>query len=322
MAARRIPGLSLAVVVRGEVVRTGGYGVANLELAAPATDSTAYLIASITKTFTAVATMMLVEEGRVALDDPISRHVPDLPEPWRPATVRQLLDHTSGINSLTEHERPPCGASKLGRDYTQADVLAEVACLPLDFPPGTAWSYSDTGYFLLGLLIERVAGQTYEGFLRERVFAPLGMDHTRLLSQADLIANRADGYVWADGAYRNGPALSPVVEFSFGGLVSTVGDLARYDIALSSGRLLRAETREAMWTPTPVGEAHYGLGFALRPLNGRRHVGHTGGGPAAATIYARFPDDDVAVIVLTNAGQPPSTIRELAGGVASFFFEE
>lgn len=122
--------------------------------------------------------------------------------------------------------------------------------------------------------------------------------------------------------YRNGPALTPVVEFSFGGLVSTVGDLARYDIALAGGRLVRPETLEAMWTPTRVGEAHYGLGFALRPQDGRRQAGHTGGGPAASTVYARFPDEDVAVIVLTNAGQPPFTIRELAGGVASFFFGE
>lgn len=220
------------------------------------------------------------------------------------------------------HERPPCGATAPERDYTQADVLAEVACLPLDFAPGTAWSYSDTGYFLLGLLVEGVSGQTYEAFLRARVLGPLGMDHTRLLDTTDLIANRADGYVWDGEAYRNGPTLNPVVEFSFGGLVSTVHDLARYDAALAAGRLLRPETLAAMWTPTPVGEATYGLGFSLRPLNGRRHVGHTGGGPAASTAYARFPDDDVAVIILTNAGQPPFTIRELAGGIGAFFLRD
>jgi len=322
MEARHIPGLALAVVRGDSVVYARGYGFADLAHRVLATDSTAFVIASITKTFTAVAVLSLVEEGRVALDDPIGRRVADLPEAWRGATVRQLLQHTSGINSFNAHDAPPCpSGATLGPGYTTRDALAEVACLPLDFAPGTDWSYSDSGYLLLGLLLETVSGQTYEGPLENRIFAPLGMTSTRLLDAGAVVPRLARGYTWEDGAFRNGPELIGAVEFSTGGLVSTVHDLARWAAALGSPRLLQAATWAEAWTPAPVGEAVYGMGFALRPVEGRRHVGHTGGGPSAATTLSVFPDDGLAVIVLTNADQPPFTIRDVGVGVARLFLD-
>ncbi|HLT46428.1 MAG TPA: serine hydrolase domain-containing protein [Rubricoccaceae bacterium] len=320
MAARHIPGLALAVVQDGAVVYARGYGFADLAHHAPATDSTAFLVASVTKTFTAVAVLMLVEEGRVDLDAPIGRYVSDLPEAWQPATVRQLLQHTSGISSLTAHDRPPCpSVCAPDRVRTTREALAEVACLPLDFAPGTGWSYSDSGYLLLGLLVEGAAGQSYEGFLRERVFGPLGMTSTRMLDAEAVVQRLARGYAWDGAAFRNAPELGYGVEFSTGGIVSTVRDLARWAAALGSDALLQPATWAEAWTPVPVGDAVYGMGFSLRPLGDRRHVGHTGGGSGAATALAHFPDDGLSVIVLTNGAQPPFTIRDLAAGIVAFF---
>lgn len=315
MTARHIPGLALAVVRNGRTVLARGYGHADLAHGVPVTDSTAFLIASVTKSFTAVAVLMLVEDGRVGLDDPVGQHVPDLPAAWQPATVRQLLQHTSGINSFTEHDAPPCPAPCApDRVRTPRDVLAEVACLPLDFAAGTDMSYSNTGYVLLGLLVEAVSGQPYEAFLRERILAPLGMARTQMLEASAVVPRLARGYFWDGAGYRQAPELGGGVEFASGGLVSTVHDLARWAAALGAARLLRPETWAMAWTPATG--APYGMGFALRELAGHRHVGHTGGGPGAATALAHFPDDGLTVIVLTNAAQPPFAIRDLAGTLA------
>jgi CubicO group peptidase (beta-lactamase class C family) len=322
MAARHLPGAALAVVRGGRVLHARGYGSADLAHGVPATDSTVFLVASVTKTFAAVAALMLVEEGRVALDAPIGTYVRDLPAAWRPATVRQLLQHTSGISSITDHARPPCpSAYAPDRARSTRDVLAEVGCLPLGFAPGTRWSYSDTGYLLLGLMVESVAARPFEGFLRERVLAPLGMASTRMLDAEAVVPRLARGYAWDGSAFRNAPELHGTVEFTGGGLVSTVHDMARWAAALGSERLLRRETWALAWTPAPVGDAAYGMGFALRPVAGMRHVGHTGGGPGAATALAHFPDEGLSVVLLTNGAQPPFTMRDLAGEVAGFFRE-
>ncbi len=326
MKARNIPGLSLAVVREGKIIYAKGYGMANLELFVPATEKTNFLIYSITKTFTAVATMMLVEEGKISLEDPISKYLSGLPAAWNPATIRQLLNHTSGINSFTNHERPPCGTRKDERDYTQADVLNEVSCLPLDFASGERWAYTDTGYYLLGMLIEKISGKTYEQFLRERIFSPLKMRDTRHHSNTELIANRAGGYSWKNGAYRNANRMNPVVEFSNGGLVSTVFDLAKWDAALYTQKLLKRATLEQMWTNAKLNNGEivpsYGLGFGLTPFFGHRRVGHSGGGPGFATAFTRFIDDKVSVIILTNADQDDFLISEMANEIAAFHFSK
>lgn len=311
MVKRRIPGLAMAIVRHGAVVRATSYGFADLEESRRATPETPFLIASITKTFTSVAVLTLVEEGKVDLDDPIGKYVEQLPQPWRAATVRQLLQHTSGINSFTAHETPPCPT---GAPATQPrDAIAEVACLPLDFEPGTAWSYSDTGYLLLGLLIEARSGQSYADALRERIFAPLGMEATHLLGTRAVAA--AIGYE-RGLELRPGPQLEGGIEFASGGLVSTVLDLARWAAALGSPEMLTPATWASAWTPAAAGDAEYGMGFALKPVAGRRHVGHSGGGPSAATVLAHFPDEGVSIILLTNTNQPRLAMRELAERVA------
>lgn len=314
MTKRHIAGLSAAVISGGQIRYARGHGWADIDKKVAAGADTPFLIASITKMFTAVATMQLVADGKVHLDASIDQYVVDLPPPWRTVTVRQLLNHTSGINNFTDHETPPCGpVTKDESEYAQQDVIAEVSCLPLDFPPGTKWSYSDTGYFVLGLLIEQASGVAYADYLRQRIFEPAGMHSTVMMSSSD---GRAVGYRWDGAQFVSAPALNPVVEGPSGGLVSTAKDLARFDAALRDGRILALPVLQTMWMPAGIGTAMYGLGFGLRPINGRRQAGHTGGGPGAATSFAWFMDDDVTIIVLTNTAQRPQSIQEIVGSIA------
>ena len=321
MASLHIPGLSLAVLRDGKIILAKGYGKANLELETPANEKTAFAIFSITKTFTAVATLMLVEEGKVSLDDSISKHLPDLPAPWQRVTIRHVLNHTSGLPNWRDH------SSKLRdvrSEHTKAEVLNLVAGLPLVFPSGVRWDYVETGFFLLGMLIEKVSGQTYEQFLRERIFAPLGMRDTRLDSYTDIIPNRADGYVWQSGAFRNAIWYHPTLTFSTAGLVSTVLDLAKWDAALYTEKLLKKSTLEQMWTNAKLNNGQIvtetGLGFGLTPFRGRRRVGHVGGAEGFASAMSRFIDDKVTVIVLSNAGQKGFAISDVANEIAAFYF--
>ncbi len=325
MKALHIPGLSLVVLRNGEIVLAKGYGQSNLETGTPASDKTAYALYSITKTFTAVATMMLIEEGKVSLEDPISKHLSDLPAAWRGVTIRHILTHTSGLPNWRDN------ASKLRdmeSDYTKAEVLSLVTGRPLSFPSGERWEYVETGFFLLGMMIEKISGKTYEQFLRERIFQPLGMSDTRLDSRTDIIANRADGYTWQEGGYRKAVWYSPTLTFSTAGLVSTVLDLAKWDAALYTEKLLKRSTLEQMWTNPKLNNGELvtetGLGFGLSPFTkgGRVHrrVGHVGGAEGFATAMSRFTDDKVTVIVLSNAGQQGFTISGVANEIAAFYF--
>lgn len=317
MKALNIPGLSLVVLRDGQIVLAKGYGKTNLELDTPASEKTAYALYSITKTFTAVATMMLVEEGRVSLADPVSKHLPDLPAAWRDVTLRHILTHTSGLPNWRDN------ASKLRdmeSDYARAEVLNLVKGLPLAFTPGERWEYVETGFFLLGMLIEKVSGKTYEQFLRERIFQPLGMSDTRLDSRDEIIPNRADGYTWRDGGYRKAVWYSPTLTYSTAGLVSTVLDLAKWDAALYADRILKRPTREEMWTPVKLndGTAYpYGLGWELRQVNGHREVHHGGTLSGFRAELTRFVDDQLTVIVLTNCGSAKPA--EIARGVAAHY---
>jgi CubicO group peptidase (beta-lactamase class C family) len=323
MAANHIPGLSLAVVQDGKIVYSKGFGIANLELSAPSTDKTVYSLASITKSFTAVATMMLVEEGRISLDDQISKHLSDLPAVWQPVTIRHLLSHTSGIKSFSSYDKIPCPVAKHESEYGRTDVLKEVACLPLEFTPGERWAYGDTGYHLLGMLIEKISGKNYEQFLRERMFQPLGMLDTRPNSYSELVPTRADGYIRRDGKFRNAKLL-PLFEFANAGLVSTVLDMAKLDAALYTEKLLKKSTLEQMWTNAKLNNGQivtaYGLGFGLTPFRGHRRVGHSGGGMGFAAAFTRFVDDKVSVIILSNADQEGFVISDMANEIASFYF--
>jgi CubicO group peptidase (beta-lactamase class C family) len=308
-----VPGVSIAVVKDGKLVLAKGYGQANVELAVPATADTVFQLASVSKTFTASAVMLLVRDGKLSLDDKLSARLTDLPAAWADVTVRQLLNHTSGIKSYTSVE----GFDKLSRkDFSQAEILELVAKDPLEFTPGEKWNYSNTGYFLLGMLIEKASGKPYGEFMAERIFTPLGMDHTRLNDLREVLPGRAQGYEWNGQQLRNGEYVSPTQPFAAGALVSTVNDLVKWDAALANHALLDQATLEEMWTPTKLkeGEAGYGLGWQTGKTNDHRVVRHGGGIPGFSTELARYVDDGLTVIVLTNSdsGQAERFARAIA----------
>jgi D-alanyl-D-alanine carboxypeptidase len=322
MAKRRIPGMSAAVITAGRVVFTKGYGFANVEVSAPATSDTVYEIASLTKPFTAIAVMMLVEAGRVSLEDPISRYLPNVPSHWGDITVRHLLTHTSGIPDYFSIPRLRSASGGIWQiEYSPADLLSIFFETQLEFKPGARFTYSNSGYWLLGRLIEAVAGNSYERFLSDRLFAPLDMKGTRRMDRKAIIPNRASGYAWSDTLLINAPYTSTTWAYSEGGLVSSVSDLAKWDAALWSGRLLRADTLAQTTTPvrlTDGTDSNYGLGWSIGTNPKRRQIYVTGNKPGFSAIIRRYLDERLTVIVLANV-ESGIDLGGTAFQLASFF---
>src|SRR5262249_3695158 len=238
MQRHRIPGLALAICRDGQLLRAAGYGLANVEWDVAVTPDTVFQSGSVGKQFTAMAVMMLVEEGKLGLEDSLAKYFPAAPLAWKSITIRHLLTHTSGIKDWE-------GGKELDyrKDYTEDELVEVARKMPLDFAPGTRWSYSNTGYVLLGILVRRASGKFYGDFLRERVFVPLGMDATRVISEADIVRNRSAGYVLKEGRLQNQEWVSPSLNTTAdGSLYVTARDMARWDAALSEGRFLKPES--------------------------------------------------------------------------------
>ncbi len=308
MRSLHIPGISLAVVRDGRVIKAKGYGFANVELQSPATKATVYEIGSITKQFTAAAVMMLVEEGKIGLDEKITKYFADAPATWNEITVRHLLSHTSGIQN---HVAVPgyMGIFKtniLGETTpTSGELLKEFFKLPQEFQPGETWAYDNGGYILLGLIIERAGGKPYFQFLDERIFKPLGMTATRSTGTKPIVPNRAAGYEWVNGKFENRPVLLPAIAFSAGSILSTVEDMAKMDAALYTEKLLKKSSLAQIWTPAKTNDGtlasiDYGFGWFVGSFHNRRFVQHTGGTPGFSAAFYRFIDDRLTVIILTN----------------------
>jgi D-alanyl-D-alanine carboxypeptidase len=231
-----VPGVSLAVVRDGRTIKAQGYGFANLELKAPATKETVYEIGSTSKQFTAAAIMMLVEDGKVHLDDSITKYFPEAPQAWRGIMIRHLLSHTSGIQN---HVAVPHWLDVFRTNLAfetappRDELLKMFFKLPIEFQPGESWAYDNTGYYLLGIIIEKASGKSYWQFLDERIFKPLGMIATRNTDPQPIIPNRASGYEWKNDHFENRPVLLPAIAFSAGSFLSTVEDMAKWDAALN-----------------------------------------------------------------------------------------
>ena len=317
MEKRHIPGVSVAVVQDGKVVKAQGYGLANVELSVAATESTVYELASVTKQFTATGVMMLVEEGKLKLEDKITKLLPNLPPTWEGVTVKHLLNHTSGIKSYTSL---PNFEKTLRKDFTKEELLKLILDAPLEFKPGEKWNYNNTGFFLLGMLIEKVSGKSYGEFLKERIFQPLGMTSTRVNSFQEIIKNRATGYTWAGTELHTAEYVSPTQPFSAGALVSTVQDMAKWDAALATTQLLKKSSLEQMWTATKLNDgknADYGFGWAVETSHGHRLVQHGGGINGFSTQISRYRDDKLTLIVLTNSDN--GNAGALAQGMAALY---
>jgi CubicO group peptidase (beta-lactamase class C family) len=300
MNKRRIPGLALAVIKNGEIVKMNGYGVANLEHDVPVTPDTVFALASVTKQFTATAIMRLVEQGRLKQDDPIIKYLPRSPRKWRGITIRHLLTHTAGMTGYLDD----CFFSALGEktDITTAEGFRAVAKDPISFTPGKRHQYSDSGYFLLGMIIENAGGQPYRDFLAEQFFLPLGMTSTSTLDQWTIVKRRAAGYTIRDGQVINSRWVWQEELPSHWGVLSTVKDMAKWDQALAAGKVVKESTLNEMWTPATLndGQAYpYGYGWEVGQMAGRRMITHQG---LSGTEYTILPDDKLTVIVLTNLG--------------------
>lgn len=314
MKNRRIPGLALAVVKNGEVIKAKGYGLANLELDVRVTTDSVFELASVTKSFTATAIMMLVEEGKVGLDDKISTYLINAPYTWRDITVRHLLTHTAGFASDCME------ISEQGwlANYTTAEMFETGSKCPLDFAPGERWQYSCQGYFLLGMIIEKISGQRYREFVRERIFQPLGMTTTTVIDQWEIIKNRAAGYRLRGDELAHSRRISQIELPSHYGILSTVKDLAKWDAALYTEKLLKKVSLDQIWTPVKLNNGfthNYGFGWSLSDIRGHRVIGHGG---ITGTYIFRLPDDKLTVIVLTNlsmasGSSPLSIARGVAG---------
>lgn len=298
MQARHLPGASLAIVVGGEVRALRSYGVANLELQSAVTADSMFAIGSITKPFTAIAVMLLVDEGRVDLGGTIGDMLPQVPATWRNVRVAQLLAHTSGIADFVDN---PCAHAST-QPHTTADALAEAACEPLAFAPGERFEYSNTNYLLLGLLVERASGESLGAFLDKRIFPAFGMTRTRMADIAAIIPGRVGGYVWTERGHVNVAPFEPTGEFASGGLLSSARDMAQFLVALRARPLLSRGRWDAMWRPAPVrdGRMPYGLGFGLTPFDRQTRVGHNGAAPGFASSFSWFPALDVGVVILAN----------------------
>jgi D-alanyl-D-alanine carboxypeptidase len=303
-----IPGASLAVVRNGKIIKSKGYGVADLQAGSAATPRTVYEIGSMTKQFTAVAVMILAEEGKISLDEPVTKYFAGAPDWWNRITVRHLLTHTSGIQN---HVAVPgyldiFKTSITGKETPARDeLLREFYKLPSEFAPGETWAYDNTGYYLLGIIIEKASGKNYWQFLDERIFTPLGMTSTRSTDTRAIVPNRAAGYGWIANRWENRPVLAPFVAFSAGSILSTVEDLAKWDAALYTKKLLKKSSLEEMWTPAranggAAASFDYGFGWFVEKYRGRRNILHSGGTPGFSSVMHRFVDDGLAVIILTN----------------------
>lgn len=301
MDDRRIPGVSLAIVTGDGVVMESAYGLAVIQHGVPATVDTVYEIASITKQFTATGVLMLCDEGKLSLDDPIERHLDAAPAKWRGITIRQLLTHTAGLASEDEQF---ASLRSDWRRYTSRELMLSSAMAdPVRSAPGEVFSYGSMNYFLAAMMIESASGMTYREFMQERIFGPLGMDRTLLQDELRIIPNEAQGYSLLNGEHVN--IWRDAVEEVAGGwgMFSCVADLVRWDRALREGELLSAESYKEMWTPVEMADGtrfHYGLGWWVPERNGIRYQYHSG---ITGTEILRIPSHDLTVIVLTNLGR-------------------
>jgi CubicO group peptidase (beta-lactamase class C family) len=327
MAKLHIPGTAVAVVRNGKVELMKGYGLANVEQKTAVTPNTMFQIASTTKPFTAMAIMMLAEEGKVSLDEKAIKYLPWLPSIDSDITVRQLLAHTSGVMADLRTGNVD--------NFTIDEFKKRVAQAPLAFKPNERWEYANTGYILLGMIIEAVSGTSYGEFLTQRIFKPLGMNNTAYNEAVGNTNNRALGYDWQNDGFRQSPYFAG--GYGAGALVSSVSDLTKWEQALSARKLLKPSSYEQMWTPVKLSngqprsfefraeQSGYGFGWFLTSYKGHKLFTHGGTLSGFSSQIMRFVDDKISIIVMTNSKSGADRIgyaEVLAKGIAALIFAD
>jgi D-alanyl-D-alanine carboxypeptidase len=308
-----LPGISLVIVEDGKIAKMAGYGMSDVARGTPATPETVYKIGSVSKQFIATAIMLLAQDGRLKVDDPVSRYLEGTPAAWQPITIRHLLTHTGGI----VRESPAFDPNK---DKSDAEIIRAAYAEPLRFPPGSKWEYCNVGYFALAEIVTRVSGQPWPRFMHERVFKPAEMMVTAPTNIKPTLPNRALGYAGKDNQR---PADEWVALRASGAFLSTVVDLAKWEALLYTNNVLSDASRREMWTPVQLsdGATHpYGFGWHTQTLkNGRNVVWHGGGLPGFTSYFGRFINERVTVILLTNGGD--GDVGGMANGVADIYLK-
>jgi CubicO group peptidase (beta-lactamase class C family) len=325
MANQKIPGLAVGIYSRGQILLAKGYGQANVELDVAVKPETIFQSGSVGKQFVSAAIMMLVEEGKVSLDDSVTKYLSDAPATWKPILIKNLLSHTSGLSEYeTEDRTGPKGPFYIRLDFTEDELVTKIEALPIEWAPGEKWAYCNTNYFLLGVLIHKITGKPYYEFLDERIFKPLGMTSTRLISDRDIIPHRAAGYELENGQLKNQEWVSPTFNSTADGTLHfNVFDLAKWDAALYGTQLLKQSSLDRIWTVYPLNDgkpnpAGYGFGWMIGKQNDHKRIEHGGAWQGFTCRISRYPDDSLTVVVLTNldAGHSnPGPIAHVIAGL-------
>ena len=315
LARQQIPGLAVAIIRGDSTLLAKGYGFANVEHRVPVTAQTMFQSGSVGKQFTSAAVMLLVEAGKLKLEDPITKFFPDGPPGWKDITVRHLLTHTSGIPDYTTD------AMDYRRDYTEEQLARMAYELKPEFPAGSRWNYSNTGYALLGFIVHKADGRFYGDVLAEHVFKQLGMRSARVISEEDIVPNRAAGYVLSNGQLKNQEWVSPTLNTTAdGALYVSLDDMIAWDRGLRAGRVLTADSWRTINDPVRLRSGNrypYGFGWSVDSIGGQAHIGHGGSWQGFRAQIERYLGDNLTVIVLANLAQ--ADVGGIARNIAATF---
>lgn len=309
---------SVLVAKNSEVLLTSGYKFSNWELEVPNNPTTIFRLASLTKPFTALAILMLAERGQLSVGDPICNYIADCPAAWQPITIHHLLTHTSGI---PDYSKLPGAQRIAAMQHSLGEMVALFWELPLEFTPGERFSYSNSGYILLGTIVEVVSHSSYEAFIATNIFEPLGMRDSGYDHNTRILKNRASGYTINGQALENSPYIDVSNLYAAAGLYSTVEDLYRFTQSLYSEQMISSPDLERMFTPqvtAPTEDADYGYGWYISESSGHRLVEHNGKIPGFNNILAHYPDEHVDIIILSNLDT--SDVHALWKGIEEIIF--
>ncbi|HVV53889.1 MAG TPA: serine hydrolase [Mucilaginibacter sp.] len=310
------PGVSILVAKKGQIVYEKAFGSANIELNVPARPDMTFDLGSITKQFTAVAILQLAEKGKISLQDSIQKYIKNFPSKGYKISIENLLTHTSGIPDYMQlNVSDPYLVRK---DFSPEAVIDSFKNLPLEFEPGTKFSYSNSGYFLLGYIIRQVTGESYGKYIQDNIISPLGLNHTFYNWPNQIIPGHVNGYKIVDGQYQKADFWSATLPYAAGDLVSNVGDLLKWHQALYAGKVLKKQTLEKAFTPFVLKDGTstgYGYGWGINNFSGVLSIGHGGAITGFRTSEQYYPQEDVYVAILGNCDCTP--VDELSVSVSS-----
>lgn len=301
------------LVARDGDVFVRSYGLADREFGIRNTPTTKFKIGSITKQFTAAAMLLLVEDRKLSLGDPVCKYVSGCPAAWQPITIRELLNHSSGIPDFV---KLPGMRDRFTVPMKLEDMIATLERQPVEFPPGSDARYGNSGFLISAWIIQKLSGMSYADFLNDRIYRPIRMAASGYAADAPIIPKRARGYVRRDGGFENAPYLDMSIPIGAGSQYSTVLDLYRWDRALRGDALLPSDLREEMFTP---GKGNFGLGWEIVNENGSRISEHVGDINGFGAYIARWIDDDAVLIILTNV-EGTKKVVDIRNGIAARLF--